>query len=303
MIGGDHGRRLARRGRHELTCAMPPLVPGAAAALRAAFATAELGPSGVVAAYLFGGYAEARAHRDSDVDVGVLLDRARFPGARERFDEGVRVAGALGAALRHPRIDLVVLNDAPPGLAARITTEGVALHCSDPEAEHAFRRDAQLRAADLLPFLRRAGGEARGDRTVSPYLSERLVELRRHLDHLGGLRPRVGGREALERDLSLHNDVLFSLLTVCQLVIDIAGDLSARRGDRFEDYTQAIRSLARDPAFAPELVRALEPLAGFRNVFLHEYVALDLGRAVEALDRLAPVEEFLEIVRRREATG
>jgi hypothetical protein len=28
--------------------------------------------------------------------------------------------------------------------------------CSDPEADHAFRRDSQLRAADLEPFLRRA---------------------------------------------------------------------------------------------------------------------------------------------------
>ena len=60
------------------------------------------------------------------------------------------------------------------------------------------------------------------------YLVERLAELRRHLDHLRDLRPRVVNRHALERDLSLHNDVLFSLLTICQLVIDIAGDLSAR---------------------------------------------------------------------------
>ena len=61
------------------------------------------------------------------------------------------------------------------------------------------------------------------------YVVERLAELRRHLDHLRDLRPRVTGREVLERDLSLHNDVLLSLLTVCQLVIDIAGELCARR--------------------------------------------------------------------------
>jgi uncharacterized protein YutE (UPF0331/DUF86 family) len=136
---------------------------------------------------------------------------------------------------------------------------------------------------------------------VTPYLVERLAELRRHLDHLRALRPRVRSREQLEADLSLHNDVLFSLLTVCQLVIDVAGDLSARRGDRFEDYTQAVRNLARDPRFPPELVRALEPLPGFRNVLLHEYVALDLQRAVEALDRLEPVERFVAIVRDLEA--
>lgn len=61
------------------------------------------------------------------------------------------------------------------------------------------------------------------------FLVERLAELRRHLGHLEQLRPRVGSREALERNLSLHNDVLFSLLMVSQLVIDIAGGLAARR--------------------------------------------------------------------------
>jgi hypothetical protein len=61
------------------------------------------------------------------------------------------------------------------------------------------------------------------------YLVERLSELRRHLDHLRELVPQVGDRAALERNLSLHNDVLFSLLMVSQLVIDIAGELSARQ--------------------------------------------------------------------------
>jgi uncharacterized protein YutE (UPF0331/DUF86 family) len=129
------------------------------------------------------------------------------------------------------------------------------------------------------------------------FLVERLAELRRHLDHLRAIRPRVSGWQDLERDLSLHNDVLFSLLTVCQLVIDIAGELAARRGDRFEDYTEAVRQLARDTRFPQDLVEQLEPLPGFRNVVIHEYVALDLRRAVEALDRLEPVERFLEVVR------
>jgi uncharacterized protein YutE (UPF0331/DUF86 family) len=132
---------------------------------------------------------------------------------------------------------------------------------------------------------------------VTPYLVERLGELRRHLDHLRAVRPRVSGRGALERDLSLHNDVLFSLLTVCRLVIDIAGDLSARRNERFEDYRQAVRNLERDPRFTADLVRELERLPGFRNVLVHEYVALDLDRVIEAMDRLEPIEQFLRLVR------
>jgi uncharacterized protein YutE (UPF0331/DUF86 family) len=133
------------------------------------------------------------------------------------------------------------------------------------------------------------------------HLVERLTELRRHLDHLREIRPRITKAEDLQRDLSLHNDVLFSLLTLCQLVIDIAGELSARRGQRFADYTESIRNLAAWPEFPPKLVRELSRLPGFRNILIHEYVSLDLNRAVEALDGLEPVETFLEIVRKIEA--
>lgn len=128
------------------------------------------------------------------------------------------------------------------------------------------------------------------------YLVERLADLRRHLDHLRDIRPRVAGPESLERDLTLHNDVLYSLFTVCQLVIDVASELSSRRGDRFEDYTEAVRNLGKDPRFPIELVRQLERLPGFRNVLVHDYVSLDMAKVVEALDDLKPIEEFHAIV-------
>ncbi len=135
------------------------------------------------------------------------------------------------------------------------------------------------------------------------YLVERLVELRRHLDHLREIRPRATDRVALERDMSLHNDIMFSLLMVAQLVIDIAGELSARRGDRFEDYTEAIRNLARDRRFPAEVIHELERIPGFRNVVIHEYVSLDLDRVVDALGRLDPIDRFVAIVGEIEASG
>jgi uncharacterized protein YutE (UPF0331/DUF86 family) len=86
------------------------------------------------------------------------------------------------------------------------------------------------------------------------YIIERLAQLRRHLDHLRLLRPRVPDAASLRSDLSLHNNVLFSLLTVTQLVIDIAGELAGRKGLRFEDYTEAVRALEAYDEFAPALV-------------------------------------------------
>jgi uncharacterized protein YutE (UPF0331/DUF86 family) len=128
------------------------------------------------------------------------------------------------------------------------------------------------------------------------FLVERLADLRRHLDHLRTIRPRVTDAARLESDLSLHNDVLFSLLVVCQSVIDVAGELAGRRGIRFQDYAGAIRALRQIEGFAPDLVEDLLDLPGFRNVVIHEYVDLDYTRVIEALDRLDPLDRFLRAV-------
>jgi predicted nucleotidyltransferase len=110
---------------------------------------------GVVAAYLFGSFAEARSHTESDVDVGVLLDRSAYPSSAERFEARVRLAAKLEHDLAPRLPDVVILNDAPPTLAARIVTTGRQIVCRNVDQDYIFRRDVQLRAADLQPFLRR----------------------------------------------------------------------------------------------------------------------------------------------------
>ena len=113
------------------------------------------GKPGVQAAWLFGSYSEGRSHRDSDLDVAVLLEHARYPDARARFEARVGLTADIIALLHRNEIDLVVLNDAPPRFARRIVLDGCRVYCSDADAEHAFRRDVQLRAADIGPFLDR----------------------------------------------------------------------------------------------------------------------------------------------------
>lgn len=132
-------------------------------------------------------------------------------------------------------------------------------------------------------------------------IPERLAELRKHLAHLRELEPRVPNASALEDDLSLHNDVLFSLLTVAQLVIDVAGELASREGHPFADYTEAVRNLSRlrDPALPPDLVERLSRLPGFRNILIHEYVGLDYELVMRALRDLDPIEAFARAVAAR----
>jgi predicted nucleotidyltransferase len=116
-------------------------------------------PVAVASAYLFGSHAERRAHAESDVDVGVLLPRTATDGTpateRDRFDRRVQLTSWLIGALHRNDVDLILLNDAAPPLARRIVTAGRRVYCADAEADHAFVRDVQLKAADLEPFLRR----------------------------------------------------------------------------------------------------------------------------------------------------
>lgn len=112
-------------------------------------------PDALTSAYLFGSVAEERTHRESDMDVAVLFRHALAPSSRDRFEEGLRLQTLMRPVTGQIPLDLVVLNDAPPALAARIVTTAQVLFCRDAEVDHAFRRDAQLRAADLRPFLER----------------------------------------------------------------------------------------------------------------------------------------------------
>lgn len=112
------------------------------------------GPRGLISAYVFGSVADGRAHRESDVDVGILLDRRIYPLTVDRFEEKLRLIGRLRPALRRD-VDVVILNDAPPQLARRIMTADHRVFATDVETDHAFLRTVLSRAADLEPFLRR----------------------------------------------------------------------------------------------------------------------------------------------------
>jgi uncharacterized protein YutE (UPF0331/DUF86 family) len=122
--------------------------------------------------------------------------------------------------------------------------------------------------------------------------ADRLAELRLLLSHLEMHKAEGLSADRLAADLSLRNDLLFSLMMVAQLVVDLCAQLSSEAGLPFADYTEAIDNLARQ-GWPQDLVRDLRPLAGFRNVLVHEYVRLDYGQVLAALDRLSPVEEFV----------
>ena len=124
--------------------------------LERAIAETARAQTSVIAAYLFGSQAAGRAHRESDVDLAVLLEHDALPTASARFETRLRLGAAFAHALGRNDVELVVLNDVPPHFARAIVLDGRRVFVSDVEADHAFRRDAMLRAADLEPFLARS---------------------------------------------------------------------------------------------------------------------------------------------------
>jgi len=254
-------------------------------------------PEGILSLYFYDGMGNGGTARDSDLDLAVLVDPETYPDRKARAQLRLSLASELIHALRDNHVDLVILNDSPASLGRKIVRSWPRIFCADPEADHAFVRDVQLRAADMELFPTK-GAQALFEVRPKPFLQERLGELRTHLDHLYTLQRRVTSPEALRADLGLHNDVRFALLTVAQLVIDIAAELSVRRDLPFSDYSEAIRNLAALEEMDAELVDALALLPGFRNALLHPHVALDAEQVVEHLHELQPVEELMVLVAR-----
>ena len=73
-------------------------------------------------AYVFGSCASGTARPGSDVDVAILFDHLPAPASLDRLTED------LGAATER-RVDLVVLNVAPPLLAREVIARGRLVKC------------------------------------------------------------------------------------------------------------------------------------------------------------------------------
>jgi len=109
----------------------------------------EGSPGGLVVAYLFGSVARGTAGPTSDVDVAVLFDTTP-----PRALEGLPVH--LQNDLEHVtarRVDLVVLNEAPPDLVHRVLRDGIILVEGDRAARVRFEVRARNEYFDLLPVL------------------------------------------------------------------------------------------------------------------------------------------------------
>lgn len=110
-------------------------------------------------AYLFGSGARGDAARHSDIDVAVYVDASVAPDAPFGYD------AALGAdlmrAVGDSRVDVVVLNHAPPLLYHRVLRDGMRLLSRDLAQTTTREGRALSRWCDWQGQLRKLDAVAR----------------------------------------------------------------------------------------------------------------------------------------------
>lgn len=103
-------------------------------------------------AYLFGSQASGKANRLSDVDVAVLTDPSRV---KKNLPYGYKaeICTDLMKLLKTNRVDLVLLNSAPPFLRHQVFKTGKPLFIRDHPARIRFETETLTRYLDVKPLL------------------------------------------------------------------------------------------------------------------------------------------------------
>ena len=109
----------------------------------------------VLEAYLFGSRARGAGGALSDIDVAVYLDPEHLASDESPFGCDARLAADLMRATGESRIDVVVLNRAPPLLYHRVLRDGVRLLTRDARETCVREGRAFSRYCDYLPQLRK----------------------------------------------------------------------------------------------------------------------------------------------------
>jgi uncharacterized protein YutE (UPF0331/DUF86 family) len=138
-------------------------------------------------------------------------------------------------------------------------------------------------------------------------VTERLEALKAYLaemDHYAQY-----SLDELTSDFVKYRAAQHSLQLAAQAVVDIAAHIvTADYNSRAQDYRQAIQSLGKEGVLSSAFAERLAPIAGFRNILVHEYLAVDPEKLYAILIHgRADLQEFgrriVEYLRRTGALG
>jgi uncharacterized protein YutE (UPF0331/DUF86 family) len=130
-------------------------------------------------------------------------------------------------------------------------------------------------------------------------IAKRLAKLREYVGLLRRLRDYP--REDFIQDPFVIGNVERYLQLAIQIVLDISNHIVA--DDRLglvEEYRDTIRLLGQNGYLDPDLTQRLIPMAGLRNILVHDYLEVDRGRIHNLLQNcLEDFELFAAQIGRR----
>ena len=102
--------------------------------------------------YLFGSAISGYQHSESDIDIAVLIDDNYWQDISGKLDYKSALIVELQESLQSDRIDLVVLNEAPPLLANQVVSTGKVVYCKDNRRKNNFIVHTKKRYLDTKPL-------------------------------------------------------------------------------------------------------------------------------------------------------
>ena len=105
-------------------------------------------------------------------------------------------------------------------------------------------------------------------------------------------------KDEILQDAYFQDIVERNLEVVAQAVIDISNRIISIEGlEKPRDYYEAIMRLGESGILPLEFARKLAPIAGFRNVLVHDYLDLNWDEVHKNLHQLQDISKFMNQVK------
>jgi uncharacterized protein YutE (UPF0331/DUF86 family) len=106
-------------------------------------------------------------------------------------------------------------------------------------------------------------------------------------------------KEELLQDPYLQDIIERNLEVAAQAVIDISNRIISIEGlEKPRDYYEAIKRLGEAGILALEFSEKLAPIAGFRNILVHDYLDINWDEVYNNLHQLNDISRFMKQIKK-----
>ncbi len=127
-------------------------------------------------------------------------------------------------------------------------------------------------------------------------MRERLQQLENNVAELKKLKNNYQV-EDIQNDITKEWALRYGLLESIQIVIDVACHLTVHNNlGNADTYAECIELLHKFDYISKALKEDLIKMTGLRNILVHEYVAVDVSRLYDLLNKLDDFKTFAEAV-------